>query len=646
MSNGQEMGGVSEPGKRLGHYELLDQLGQGGMAVVYLGVQSSLNRKVAVKVLPVQFAQSKELVGRFDREAQIAAQLNHPNIVQIIDRGKQDDTLYIVMEYVDGESLDRIMARGELTIGKIVEYSLQICEALEYAHGKGIVHRDLKPSNIMIDRHTGRAKITDFGIAQLTDHAAGMSTLTTQNAALGTINYMSPEQRTDSHTVTHRTDIFSFGVMLYQMLTGKLPLGHFKLPSQLNHDIPMGFDAIVKKCLQENPDERYQSAIELRAALADITGWQTKYKDLAVKVQHSVRQIGTRTSPIIRGNRWFWVAATGIVALIAVVVLANRNLFKITSRDAESATGESVVPVASKPESEPGLISEPSISSPEISTPVPTRAPPTPTINPSVILEQKLKKQIAAAESLLSEGNPEQALEMLRSIVEANKTHSLSARAQLLIGETHEKAKDLETAIKEYEFLVRLFPRSPQAPRALFNSGIIYSRMGKTSEDPIRGEHYARSLQAFRQILNAYPDSPEAPQASVESTWIKWKSMEKKGVFKKKFDKAEQLKLISELRETLDQYPTGGHVISTIRLIAQISVEPELEDYFGAAEMMMTIYQKDPDRDSDSLYQACRYYMAAGDSAAEGRACRIFMDKFPKDSRAAEIAKRMQEIPH
>ena len=222
----------------LGHYEVGEQIGKGGMAVVFKGVQPSLNRIVAIKVLPPNFAQTPELVERFNREAHIAAQLNHPNIVQVIDQGKEGDTLFIVMEYIDGDGLDKLIEEGTLTSSKIIQYAMQICDALDYAHSKGVIHRDLKPSNILIDSSTGFAKIADFGIAQINTQFAGMVTLTTQYSSLGTINYMSPEQTANAHSVTKLTDIYSFGVVLYQMLTGKLPVGHFKLPSQLSRIFP------------------------------------------------------------------------------------------------------------------------------------------------------------------------------------------------------------------------------------------------------------------------------------------------------------------------------------------------------------------------------------------------------------------------
>ncbi|MBN2452312.1 MAG: protein kinase [Lentisphaeria bacterium] len=252
---------------RLGAYEIRGEIGRGGMAVVYQGIQPSLNRVVAIKVLPAPFASRPELVARFEREGTIIAQLSHPNVVQVIDRGREGDTLYIVTEYVDGGSLDTRLGGGALPLQDVLDWSVQLCDALDHAHGIGVVHRDLKPSNILIEIRTRRPKITDFGIAQLETSTAGFATLTTENTSIGTMNYMSPEQRLDSHRVDHRTDIFSFGVILYQMLTGKLPIGHFRMPSFLRADVPIGLDAVVRKCLEESPEDRYQCAADIRADL-------------------------------------------------------------------------------------------------------------------------------------------------------------------------------------------------------------------------------------------------------------------------------------------------------------------------------------------------------------------------------------------
>jgi serine/threonine-protein kinase len=162
--------------ERLGHYDIIEEIGRGGMAVVYKGLQPSLNRTVAIKVLPASFAKDKEFIARFDREAETIARLSHPNIIQIIDRGKEDKTCYFVMEYVDGLSLDEFLKEKTLTFRQLLGIALQTCQALSYAHSKKIVHRDLKPSNILIAKDTLAVKVADFGLVQLAQAVGELST--------------------------------------------------------------------------------------------------------------------------------------------------------------------------------------------------------------------------------------------------------------------------------------------------------------------------------------------------------------------------------------------------------------------------------------------------------------------------------------
>jgi TolA-binding protein len=347
--------GTSSQPTTLGPYEIRGELGRGGMAVVYQGIQPSLNRTVAIKVLPPQFAARPDLLARFEREGSIIAQLNHPNLVQVIDRGRDGNTLYIVMEYVDGGGLDTRLAGGPLPLRDVLDWSSQICDALEYAHGVGVVHRDLKPSNILIEMRTRRPKITDFGIAQLETNAPGLTALTLENTSIGTMNYMSPEQRQDAHRVDHRTDIFSFGVILYQMLTGKLPIGHFKLPSFLRHDVPIGLDSIVSKCLAESPEDRYQNAGDIRDALNQLTGHFGGGRDLtAVRRGQAVPSKRQRMYVVVAG-----VVLLAIVALAVLTVLRGRG-----GRDAAAGAGPAAGTAA--PAAMPSV--EPAASGPAVAT--------------------------------------------------------------------------------------------------------------------------------------------------------------------------------------------------------------------------------------------------------------------------------------
>jgi eukaryotic-like serine/threonine-protein kinase len=258
-----------------GRYRVLSRLGSGGMADVYLAEDQLLGRRLAVKVLHHHFAEDQEFVERFRREASSAAGLSHPNIVGIFDRGEWDGTYYIAMEYVPGRSLKALVRdQGPLAPVVAIDIVTQILQAAKFAHARGVIHRDLKPHNVILDEE-GRARVTDFGIAQ-----AGASDMTLTGSIMGTAQYLSPEQA-QGHAVTVASDLYSIGVILYELLTGVVPFDGdtavaiaFKqvsaqpaAPSEVNPAIPPALDRIVLRALAKDPAARYANAEELIAAL-------------------------------------------------------------------------------------------------------------------------------------------------------------------------------------------------------------------------------------------------------------------------------------------------------------------------------------------------------------------------------------------
>jgi len=333
-------------------YELKEQLGAGGMAEVYLGKDRVLGRTVAVKTLLAQYGGDPHFIERFRREAQHAAALNHPNVVSVYDTGSDDGTHYIVMEYVEGKTLrDVIREEGPLLPERVAEIGAEVCAGLAFAHSHGIVHRDIKPANIMINT-AGAVKVTDFGIAR----AVSGDTVTQTAMVLGTAQYFSPEQA-QSAPVDARSDIYSLGVVLYEMLTRQVPFTgsspvaiaykHVKeapvLPSRLNPDVPPALEAIVMKAMAKNPDNRYQSAQEMREdlmralhgrpvqatpVLSDQTGMISPLSDETVVLERGGRSVVRQEyAPERRRRRTGWILLTFIVlAILGVAAWAILGL--------------------------------------------------------------------------------------------------------------------------------------------------------------------------------------------------------------------------------------------------------------------------------------------------------------------------------
>ncbi|MBC8469932.1 MAG: protein kinase [Planctomycetes bacterium] len=244
------------------HLEIIELLGQGGMGAVYKARQKQLDRLVALKILPPEVEQQAAFAERFTREARSLARLNHPHIVTVFDFGHTAEGLYFfVMEFVEGTDLRHVIQSAKLLPKEALAIVPQICEALQFAHDEGIVHRDIKPENILLDKR-GRVKIADFGLAKLLDSPATVYTLTQAGQRMGTPHYMAPEQIEHPDQVDHRADIFSLGVVFYEMLTNELPLGRFSPPSQ-KVEVDVRLDDVVLRTLEKEPDRRYQHASEV-----------------------------------------------------------------------------------------------------------------------------------------------------------------------------------------------------------------------------------------------------------------------------------------------------------------------------------------------------------------------------------------------
>jgi predicted Ser/Thr protein kinase len=260
---------IEELSRQFPALEILEVLGAGGMGVVYKARQITLDRIVALKILPRQSGDDPSFAERFTREARALAKLSHPNIVGIYDFGQANGLYYFIMEFIDGVNL-RQMIRGErLSPREALAIVPQVCDALQYAHDQGIVHRDIKPENLLVDRK-GRVHIADFGLAKIVGGVVDIR-LTQSQHVMGTPHYMAPEQFEKPLAVDHRADIYSLGVVLYEMLTGELPLGRFAPPSS-KVQVDVRLDEVVLKTLEKEPERRYQQASEIKGAVETLGG--------------------------------------------------------------------------------------------------------------------------------------------------------------------------------------------------------------------------------------------------------------------------------------------------------------------------------------------------------------------------------------
>ncbi|MEX0611881.1 MAG: protein kinase [Pirellulales bacterium] len=249
--------------------EISALIGQGGMGAVYRGRQKKLDRQVAIKILPPEIGRDAAFAERFSREARALARLSHPNIVTIHDVGQAGQFYYFVMEYVDGTNLRELIRGGQIEPQHALAIVQQICDALSYAHSIGIVHRDIKPENILVDR-AGKVKIADFGLAKLVGTDAHDISLTGSEQIMGTWRYMAPEQLEGSRDVDHRADIYSLGVVFYELLTGEVPMGRFRPPSEKVH-VDIRVDEVVLKSLEREPERRYQHASQVKSDIAECS---------------------------------------------------------------------------------------------------------------------------------------------------------------------------------------------------------------------------------------------------------------------------------------------------------------------------------------------------------------------------------------
>jgi len=330
-------------GQKVKHYEVVELLGKGGMGVVYKAIDTRLSRPVALKVLKEEIAENTDLKKRFLREARSASQISHPAVAQVYEVDEVDGLLYMALEYVEGQTVRRLIANREIDLLGAVEIAIQVADGLAQAHARNIVHRDIKSDNIMVTPE-GRVKILDFGLAKLMDAGASLgsaSSIETMAATqvgtvLGTVAYMSPEQAR-AKEIDHRTDLFSLGVVLYEMVIGELPFrGQSALDTMhaiafeevrpvtvVRRDVPPDLQRIVSRCLRKRPEDRYQSA---EALLSDL-------KELKDVLETGSQRPVTFRERVDRLKEWVqYSLPLGMTGAVVVVVVLGLVAYLIINR--------------------------------------------------------------------------------------------------------------------------------------------------------------------------------------------------------------------------------------------------------------------------------------------------------------------------
>ena len=542
-------------GQILGHYRVVEKLGAGGMGVVYRAQDLTLGRHVALKVLAPGALSSTDAVERFRREARTSSSLNHPNICTIYGFSDHEGELALAMELLEGETLDRRIAGRALELPALLDIGVQVAEALDAAHGEGILHRDVKPANIFLTRR-GQVKVLDFGLAKLgrdahwrqspiESHVAELFSSAT-GLAVGTVSYMSPEQAR-GEALDARTDLFSFGLVLYEMATGRQSFGGATTavvfdgilnreppaPSSINATIPADLERIICKALEKDRDLRYQNAADIRADLQRLRrDSETRFisavrKDdsnptVVLPADNAARAVAySRPVPLRRSHPIVaWVILAVTLAAVAIVAWVTRNDAPPPATPAAIATPTLTTPNPLMSPDAPGggTGTSPDVARPAAGTAserssrgaAPKRPAPagsgTTSTTPLTAAEAAAAEMLRVAKAKITSNLYEPALTDLRQIVSTHQTAKAAPEATFLAAELLEKLQRLDDAMAAHVEFVTRFPTDSRGAASKLRRAELIAR----SKLPNR-EIATRDL--LGHIVRDHPRSSEALQA-------------------------------------------------------------------------------------------------------------------------------------
>ena len=465
------------PGETVGPYRVVEQLGQGGMATVFKAYHPALDRDVAIKVLHAAFKSDPQFFARFKREAQIVARLEHPNIIPIYDFNEHEGEPYLVMRYVSGQTLKARMQTGQLAVDDVLRLMRPICDSLAYAHDQGILHRDIKPSNIML-AEDGRPFLTDFGLARMVQ--MGESTLS-QDMMLGTPQYVSPEQAQGEKDLDAQTDIYSLGIVLFEMLTGSVPFSGdtpfavihdhiykpLPLPRTLNPNIDPAAEKVILKALAKGPDDRFKTVREFWAAMEAALGAAISTTAVEAPAKKN------RLIPFVA-----WPVIVLVLLLVGLFLLQGHRQQRSAPQAATQAQAAQVAAaIAGQQDTAPPL-SDVSDDKAQANQPDADSA------------RAKAEHALTAGQNLARKGQYPAALEQFEQAIEADPTYlsPYYAAAELTYAQHPEQA---------VAYLEQAIAASGETPDMLLRLG--YAQLH--AKDP------ARAKESFQAVLTQNEDS-------------------------------------------------------------------------------------------------------------------------------------------
>jgi TolA-binding protein/predicted Ser/Thr protein kinase len=601
------------------HYRVGEKLGEGGSSVVYRAVDEALGREVVLKLF---LADGAAGLARLLHEARTISSLNHPNICTIYEIGQHEGRHFLAMELLDGQVLSDAIRGRPLTIERLVDYGTQIADALDAAHATLIVHRDLKPANIFVTR-VGRIKLLDFGVAALLPRRSDLKkAVTSLSSTAGTIPYMSPEQaRADE--LDHRTDLFSFGSVLYEMATGRQPfvgltaadvraaiVGHSPAAARtLNSAVPAELDRIIGKALEKDPSFRYQTASDIRADLQRLKRDLTEAQRTATHVTHHVQLLrrvsGLRLAAVAS------VPALIAVAWLATVAIGRRREVRPT-RDVPDATVPSahiVVPVETAQDSHPvpviatttrprdlaGRAARPAAAPMHAESSAFSRAesraaapPPLPTADPS---RPAASDPLLVARQQIELKLFDQAIETLRPVGEGPDRRQ-AIDASFLIAAIHTTRGDTANAMGKYVEIANRFADDPRAAEALF-------RLAQSTMTSKRRDREREASQILSDLVYKYPTSAVAAQALLMRGDIE----AVQGAYRRDDLLGGSIPTAAiTYREIVDRYPSAPAAAAALAKLARLYAEAKR---FGpAADTFEKLAERDATDPYDAWFQA------------------------------------------